>query len=54
MLEDTYRQYRDVVATDPTSAVMIVSDNHGVQALSERARADRVAAERSKPAGCDG
>ena len=43
MLEDTYRQYRQATAEDAGAAVMIVSDNHSVQALSERARADRVA-----------
>lgn len=43
MLEDTYRQYREATAVEPAAAVMIVSDNHSVQALSERARADRVA-----------
>ena len=51
MLEDTYRQYRDATATDPAAAVMIVSDNHSVQALSERARADRVADGRVEAGG---
>lgn len=51
MLEDTYRQYRDATAADPGAAVMIVSDNHTVQVLSERARADRVAAGRVEPGG---
>jgi hypothetical protein len=51
MLEDTYRQYRDATATDPEAAVMIVSDNHTVQVLSERARADRVAEGRVEPGG---
>jgi conjugative relaxase-like TrwC/TraI family protein len=51
MLEDTYRHYRDLTDTDPAGVVMIVSDNHSVQALSERARADRVAAGRVEPGG---
>ena len=51
MLEETYRQYRDATNVDPTSAVMIVSDNHSVQALSERARADRIADGRVEPGG---
>jgi ATP-dependent exoDNAse (exonuclease V) alpha subunit len=51
MLEDTYRQYRDTTADEPGAAVMIVSDNHSVQALSERARADRVADGRVEPGG---
>ena len=51
MLEDTYRHYRQVTADDPGGAVMIVSDNHSVQALSERARADRVADGTVEPGG---
>ncbi|MHB8466514.1 MAG: MobF family relaxase [Acidimicrobiales bacterium] len=51
MLEDTYRQYREATATDPGAAVMIVSDNHSVQTLSERARADRVADGRVEAGG---
>ncbi|MHB8465135.1 MAG: MobF family relaxase [Acidimicrobiales bacterium] len=51
MLEDTYRQYRNATTIDPGAAIMIVSDNHSVQALSERARADRVADSRVEPGG---
>jgi hypothetical protein len=51
MLEETYRQYREATTIDPAAAVMIVSDNHSVQALSERARADRVADGRVEAGG---
>jgi conjugative relaxase-like TrwC/TraI family protein len=51
MLEDTYRHYRDLTETDPAGVVMIVSDNHSAQTLSERARADRVADGRVEPGG---
>ena len=53
MLEETYRAYRDATATDPSAAVMIVSDNLSVQALSERARADRVADGRVEASGVE-
>lgn len=53
MLEDTYREYRDATVTDAGAAVMIVSDNHSVQALSERARADRVADGRVEAGGVE-
>jgi len=51
MLEATYRQYRQATADDPGAAVMIVSDNHSVQTLSERARGDRVADGLVEPGG---
>ena len=52
VVEDTYRSWRDNPA-GPAQTLMIASDNATVQALCERARADRVAAGDVEPDGVE-